>query len=439
MQFPFGGGGFPGFDIPFGQGSFPSDPTPASGDVDNTEFYEILQVDRSASDAEIKKQHRKLVLINHPDKGGDEEKFKQINRAYEVLKDPEKREAYDRYGERGVDMDQNGPTAHPFGAMFPDAFNGRRQRDQPKAPDAVHELELPLEDLYSGLTKKLEITRKTSCEPCKGSGSKSGRIPKCRDCNGSGVRMVVAQMGPGMVGHMQKACAACGQSGNLQDSQIPDACGDCKGKGLRTKKKLIEIFVDPGSQMGDKIMFRGEAGKSNKSEVSGDLIFVIKEIPHARFQRKKDHLIYACGISLLEALSSAPIIIKHIDGRSLKYSPVSFRPVRPGDIIKISEEGMPKKRERFERGDLFIKLDIVFPDKIEQNQIDVLKRILPSDHHSKMRAGSHGGESSAPECVEGQIVKYHDLERLVNENVDGSTNDADENIKGMHGVQCAQQ
>lgn len=179
-----------------------------SKDVDTTKLYETLEVGKNAEEKEIKKAYRKLSRVHHPDKGGDEHKFKEINAAYEILSDPEKRTAYDKYGLEGVSED-GGPASaggEDLFSMFFGGSGGRRsgKSGSRKGPALNHPLKVSLEDLYNGKTVKLAVNRKVIV----------GDVAECRKCDGRGVIMEVRQLGPGMIQQMQRACTDCGGQGN---------------------------------------------------------------------------------------------------------------------------------------------------------------------------------------------------------------------------------
>ncbi|KAJ6816905.1 dnaJ protein-like protein 2-like [Iris pallida] len=185
---------------------------------DSTRYYEILGVSKSASPDELKKAYRVAALKNHPDKGGDPEKFKELSQAYDVLNDPEKREIYDQYGEDGLKegMGAGGSGGHNPFDIFEQFFGGggfggggSRVRRQRKGEDVVQTLKVSLEELYNGTSKKLSLTRSALCSRCHGKGSKSGASGRCYGCQGSGMKVVTRQIAPGMVQRMQLVCPDC--------------------------------------------------------------------------------------------------------------------------------------------------------------------------------------------------------------------------------------
>lgn len=295
----FGGGGgfpFPGMDGPPGR---------PSKNADTTKFYKLLEVDKGASDAEIKKAYRKLAVKHHPDKGGDPEKFKEVTRAYEVLSDPDKRSKYDRFGEDGLDEGGGGDATDIFEAMFGGGGGGRRQSQRrQKTKDVVQPLKVTLEQLYNGHTKKMAITRKVI--------DKKKGVQECDECGGRGVKVEVIRMGP-MIQQMQSACHSCGG----------------QGKTFKTKqeREVLEVLVQKGSPDNNKVVFREMADEHPDAD-AGDVVFVLKQQEHADFKRRGADLFVERKISLVEALCGFQMELTHLDGRKLLIQ------TQPGEIVK---------------------------------------------------------------------------------------------------------
>lgn len=310
MFFSQGGFPFPGMEGMGGPGGPGGGGRPRK-DVDTTKFYKLLEVEKSASESEIKKAYRKLAVRHHPDKGGDPEKFKEITRAYEVLSDSDKRQKYDRFGEEGVDGDGGGgdPTD-----IFDAFFGGGRRgggggRTRKKTKDVVQPLKVTLEQLYNGSTKKMAITRQVI--------DKKKGVQTCDVCGGRGVKVEVVRMGP-MIQQMQSACPECGG----------------QGKSFKTKqeRELLEVHITKGAADGHKIPFREMADEHPDAD-TGDVIFVIKQQEHSQFKRKGADLYIERNISLVEALCGFEMEIAHLDGRKLLVK------TRPGEIVKPMMKG----------------------------------------------------------------------------------------------------
>mmetsp|Transcript_82483 Transcript_82483/g.197905 ORF Transcript_82483/g.197905 Transcript_82483/m.197905 type:complete len:515 (+) Transcript_82483:99-1643(+) len=301
-------GGFPGGD------GFPGMGGKGGGrgkNADTTKFYKLLEVEKNASEADIKKAYRKLAVKHHPDKGGDPEKFKEITRAYEVLSDSDKRSKYDRFGEEGLDNDGPGDASDIFEAFF--GGGGRRggggQRRRQKTKDVVQNLKVTLEQMYGGFTKKMAITRQVI--------DKKKGVQECRECDGRGVKVEVVRMGP-MIQQMQSQCHSCGG----------------QGKSFQTKqeREVLEVHIQKGSPDGHKVTFKEMADEHPDAD-AGDVVFVLKQQEHADFKRKGADLYIERKISLVEALCGFTMELTHLDGRKLMIK------TQPGEIVKPMSQG----------------------------------------------------------------------------------------------------
>ncbi|KAF5376576.1 hypothetical protein D9757_008254 [Collybiopsis confluens] len=354
--------------------------------VRETKFYDLLEVSPSASESELKKAYRKKALRLHPDKGGDPELFKEVTHAYEVLSDPEKRSIYDARGEAGLS------EAGGMGGMDPqDLFSqlfggggggfggggffggGGGSRGGPrKTKDLVHRVHVTLEDLYKGKTTKLALTRNVICSKCKGKGGKEGATKTCGTCNGRGVKITLRQMGP-MIQQIQSHCDECNGTGETIAAK--DRCTQCKGKKVLPEKKFLEVHIDKGMKGGQTIQFHGESDQSPGAD-TGDVVIVIEEKPHERFKRQENDLLIEVEIDLLKAVGGGEFTIKHLDDRALLVK------IEPGEVIKHGElkvirgQGMPSQRHH-EPGDMFVKMNVVFPDSIALEHIPYLEKALP--------------------------------------------------------------
>ena len=276
FSFGNGAGGFPGGMPHPGAGGGGGGGRGGRGppaEVDNNKFYELLGAAKDSNDADIKKAFRKAAMTHHPDKGGDPEKFKEISKAYEVLSDPEKKALYDEYGEEGLEGGGGGggPAGMDIfdlfgGGMFGGGGGGRdpRSRGKAKGEDVVFPLKVTLEDLYNGTSKKLRLTKNILCPQCGGKGGKGEGT--CRDCKGQGVRIVIRQLGPGMIQQMQTACAACKGTGSLIAEK--DRCKKCNGDKTIKEKKTLEVFITKGMRHNEKITFNGEADEAVSSSTT---------------------------------------------------------------------------------------------------------------------------------------------------------------------------
>ncbi|KAF9496065.1 DnaJ-domain-containing protein [Pleurotus eryngii] len=346
--------------------------------VKETKFYDLLEVPPNASEADLKKAYRKKALRLHPDKGGDPEVFKEVTHAYQVLSDAEKRSIYDARGEAGLSeqggmggMDPQDLFSQLFGGGFFGGGSGRSQGPR-KTKDLVHRVSVSLEDLYKGKTTKLSLTRNIICVKCKGKGGKEGAVRQCGVCGGRGIKITMRQMGP-MIQQIQSGCDECSGTGEVINQK--DRCGTCKGKKVLSDKKLLEVHIDKGMKGGETIQFRGESDQSPTAE-PGDVIIVIEEKPHERFTRKDNDLIIEVDIDLLTALAGGQFAIKHLDERALLVKIEPGEVVKHGDVKVIHGQGMPSRRHH-EPGDMFVKLNVKFPEHMDPGVIHLLEQALP--------------------------------------------------------------
>ncbi|CAI9105786.1 OLC1v1004799C1 [Oldenlandia corymbosa var. corymbosa] len=407
---------------------------------DNSKYYEILGVPKNASQDDLKKAYKKAAIKNHPDKGGDPEKFKELAQAYEVLSDPEKREIYDQYGEDGLKEGMGGGGMHDPFDIFQSFFGGgpfgggsSRGRRQRKGDDVVHPLKVSLEDLYSGTTKKLSLSRNKICSKCSGKGSKSGASMKCSGCQGTGMKVTIRQLGPGMIQQMQHPCNECKGTGETISDK--DRCPQCKGEKVVPEKKVLEVVVEKGMQNGQKITFPGEADEAPET-VTGDIVFVLQQKEHPKFKRKHDDLFVEHTLSLTEALCGFQFVLTHLDGRQLLIKSKPGEVIKPDQFKAIDDEGMPMYQRPFMRGKLYIHFTVEFPDSLSPEQVKSLEAVLPPRPQSQLT------DMELDECEE---TTMHDvnIEEEMRRRQAAAQQEAYDEDDDMHGgaqrVQCAQQ
>jgi len=274
------------------------------GPVNNSKYYEILGVEKTASQEQIRKAYRKLAVKNHPDKGGDPEVFKDIQKAHDVLSDENKRQLYDQGGEEAVEQgDQGGGPADIF-----DVLGGRRRGggrpSVKKGENMVHPLKVTLEQIMKGSARTLRLTRKVI--------DKQKGVEQCSGCGGRGAKIQTIRMGP-MIQQVQKTCDACGGNGMMYRQQ--------------KVQETLEVHIPKGAPDGHKINFSEKADEIPDGE-AGDVVFVLQEQPHPEYKRKGDDLFLERNISLSEALCGFKMELDSLDGRKLLIQS------RPGDVIK---------------------------------------------------------------------------------------------------------
>eukprot|EP00850_Spirogloea_muscicola_P011672 SM000073S21448 [mRNA] locus=s73:377351:379815:- [translate_table: standard] len=413
---------------------------------DNTRFYDVLGVPKNATTDDLKKAYRKAAIKNHPDKGGDPEKFKELSQAYEVLSDAEKREIYDQYGEDALKEGMgggggmhnpfdifesffgSGGGGHPFGGG-----GGSGRRRQRRGEDVVHALKVTLEDLYNGTSKKLSLSRNVICSKCKGKGSKTGASGRCAGCQGSGMKVSIRQLGPSMIQQMQHVCPECKGSGETISEK--DKCTACKGSKVVQEKKLLEVHVEKGMLNGQKITFPNEADEAPDT-VTGDIVFVLQQKEHPIFKRKADDLFVEHTLSLTEALCGFHFPLTHLDNRQLLIKTNPGEIIKPGQFKAINDEGMPQYQRPFMKGRLYIHFSVDFPESgsLSLEQTKLLESVLPARPSS-----SHLTEMELDECEE---TTLHDVnieeEMRRKQQAAQEAYEEDEETAGPR-VQCAQQ
>ncbi|KAK4106348.1 DnaJ-domain-containing protein [Parathielavia hyrcaniae] len=368
------------------------DGSSADEDID---LYALLGVDKSASPNDIKKAYRKLALQHHPDKVPEEirpeseAKFKAITQAYEILRDEEKRHLYDthgmaafdpsRGGAGGSEVDLNDFLSQMFGMNMGGMPGGGAGPRRPRrSPDEEQPYKVTLEELYKGKTVKFAAEKQVICGQCKGSGAKDKVKPnKCDRCSGRGVQDAFRQIGPGLVRREVIPCDHCQGSGMYYKEK--DRCKKCKGKRTVKETKALELYIPRGSLQGERIVLEGEADQM-PDMTPGDLIFHLVEEPHDQYTRIGHDLSADLHVTLAEALSGfSRVVLKHLDGRGLHIDHPRGKILRPGDVLKIPNEGMPLKRGDA-KGDLYLVVKVDFPEDgwlSNDSDYDALQKLLP--------------------------------------------------------------
>ncbi|EAS06522.3 DnaJ carboxy-terminal domain protein (macronuclear) [Tetrahymena thermophila SB210] len=367
--FPFFGGddGHEQYEMPGGR----------KKDTDTNKLYEVLGVPKEATQSEIKKAFMKAAKEHHPDKGGDAEKFKEYQAAYEVLGDAKKRELYDKYGMEGV---ENG------GAGGQDLFDilrggGRQQqRGAQKMRGAKVPVEITLEDAYLGKTVNLPVKRQRNCETCEGKGGSN--VTTCDTCKGRGVTMKVVRMGP-LTQSFQQECQNCNGEGKSISEK--DKCKTCKGKKVFKQDATVEVPIDKGAYQDQEIIMTGQADEA-PGYMAGDLHVIVQIKKHPVFTRQGADLFMEKKITLLEALTGFCFKITTLDKHELQIATPPGEIIQDGDKKVVKNQGMPFYGDSISHGNLIITFKVEFPKKgsITDAQLKVLSDILPGPKPKKV-------------------------------------------------------
>ena len=375
--------------------------------VRETKLYDVLGVDPTASPDEMKKAYRKLSLKFHPDKNPNAgEKFKEITAAYEILKEPKTREIYDKYGEKGLQEGglEEGGMSDILEQMLGIRRSGRGNGPR-KGEDQRVALKVTLEDLYNGKEVDYQHTKIVGCAQCKGNGSATGKSYTCTQCRGSGRMLQMRNMGM-MVAQVQVSCSKC--SGQGEFIPLKDRCPICQGNKTKAETKTLKVFINKGMKSGDVISFYDEASVRTPNEKPGDLKVILQQVEHRSFKRmgKSDDLFMEKKISLLQALAGVEFIVTTLDGRKVQVRNSQGEVIKPGATLCVKGEGMPKKGNFFERGNLYIKFDIEFPesDQIKPEQLQQLAKLLPKYTLAESVDKSKSVDNDVPEMVDDEVV-----------------------------------
>lgn len=403
----------------------------------DNKLYDILGVNRNANDSELKKAYRKLAMKYHPDKSNDtnrkenETKFKEISNAYDILKDKEKRDLYDKFGEEGLKGMSGGGgnpfdifenifgNSNPFGSSF--SFNSSRQQRKRRGKDRLEEISLDLEDLYNNVVKKIDIKQKIICLSCRGTGANSkDDIVICSNCNGQGKVMKIINIGPGMIQQTMATCEKCRGRGK----SIKKLCRECQGNRIVVKNKKISLPIENGLKDSSKITIPELANHDPDCEIQGDLIIKIKFREHQIFKRNNDNLIITKNILLSEALCGFEFIISHLDGRQILIKNDEI--IKPNQEYCIRDEGL-KVNETL-RGDLIVNFNVIFPDHLGSDRKKYINKILPIRKPENIN--SQNKEIKFIECLG---------EKINMEEVNLNEHNKDDRHNESEGIECAQQ
>ena len=372
------------------------------------DYYKVLGIDRNADASEIKRAYRHLAMKYHPDKNKDdkdaEEKFKEASEAYEVLSDTKKRSLYDQYGHAGVDpqfspggfqwsdfthatdfadifgdfFGENSFFTSIFGDTF-SRFSTRTQRTSAnRGEDLKISLSLSLEEIYTGITKKIKVSTKSGCEFCHGTGSADGRISTCPQCNGTGQVRHIRQSFFGQMSTIT-TCPTCQGKGTV----IKNKCPHCYGEGRVAKVKTVKIEIPAGVADGQYLRLRGQGNTGKQSGPPGDILVYIKEKKHYIFERDGKDLICKFPITISKAVLGGtvetPTLQKHI---KMKISPGT----QSGKIFRLRGQGLPDLNSS-RIGDLYIKIVVVIPSKLSSAERELYGKLEPFDERRNLKPG----------------------------------------------------
>ncbi|PID90025.1 MAG: molecular chaperone DnaJ [Bacteroidetes bacterium] len=355
------------------------------------DYYEILGVEKGASTDEIKKAYRKLALQYHPDKNpGDKEaeaKFKEAAEAYEVLGDADKRARYDRFGHEGMGAgggfhsggmsmeDIFSQFGDIFGGAFGGAFGGFGRGGGPSRPrgtDLRIHLSLTLEEMASGVTKKLKLKKDNTCSVCNGTGAaSSSAMTECTTCHGQGFVTRVANT---MLGRMQtrQPCSTCGGTGQM----IKEKCKACRGKGVEKSEETISVDIPAGVSDGMQLAMRGNGNAGPQGGEPGDLLIAIDQKAHDSFIREGNDLIYNLKIPFTTAALGGSVEIPTISGQArIKIASGT----QPGKLLRLRGKGMPMMNAR-QAGDLLVVVDVHVPTSLSSEEKKLLKSLDEQKH-----------------------------------------------------------
>jgi len=342
------------------------------------DYYEVLGVSRDASDSEIKKAFRKLAFECHPDHNRDsgaEERFKEVNEAYQVLGDPDKRAAYNRFGHAGTDgtfgRGFEGFDFGGFGDIFEAFFGGAASRTRrtgaQRGADLRYSMSIAFEEAVFGCVKEVEAVRTEKCSACNGTGSESGSKPeRCPECNGTGE---VRRAQRSLFGQFINVtpCSRCRGEGRI----ITRPCAHCKGQGKEKVSRKISIKVPPGVDEGTQIRLSGEGDAGSRGGSQGNLYVSLSVRKHKLFQRDNDTILYELPVNFAQAALGDEIEVPTLDGGFKLKIPAGCQ---NGRVFRIKDKGVPRLRGSG-RSDQLVRVQVVTPQSLDARQKKLFKEL----------------------------------------------------------------
>lgn len=354
------------------------------------DYYEVLEVAKTATVEEIKKAYRKKAIQYHPDKNpGDkeaEEKFKEAAEAYEVLSGPDKRSRYDQFGHQGVNggfgggfggggMSMEDIFSH-FGDIFGGSFGGfggfssggsRSRRRTNRGSDLRVKVKLTLKEIATGVEKKIKVKKYVSCKACNGTGAEKGTsYTTCSTCNGSGVVTRVQQT---ILGAMQSTttCPTCGGEGRI----ITKKCPECNGEGVRLEEEVITLNIPAGVADGMQLSMSGKGNAARHGGVNGDLLILIEEEPHPELLRDENDLIYNLLLNFSTAALGGTVEVPTIDGKAKVKIDAG---TQPGKVLRLRGKGLPSVN-RYGVGDLLVNVSVYVPESLNTEEKRTIEKL----------------------------------------------------------------
>ena len=361
--------------------------------AEKRDYYEVLGVEKTATDEEIKKAYRRLAKKYHPDANPDnkkeaEAKFKEINEAYETLSDKQKRSMYDQFGANGpqgfgggagngyysystsgfdgFDIDLDDIVSSIFGGGR--RRNSRAQNGPSKGADLRHDIEITFEESYLGVRKQINISREDVCDVCHGSGAKPGsKVDTCSVCNGTGQ---IRQVQTTLFGQMQtsRTCTNCGGTGKV----IREVCEKCRGKGRIKKQSRITVSIPAGIDDGQTVVLRGEGAPGQNGGPKGDLYIVVHIKHHPIYIRKDDHILCEIPVTVTQATLGAELEIPMVDGTKEKFKIPEG--TQTGTKFRIKQKGFSSINRNY-RGDFIFTVIVQTPKRLSKEQRDLFEKL----------------------------------------------------------------
>lgn len=364
--------------------------------ADKRDYYEVLGVSKGASDDELKKAFRKEAKKYHPDlHPGDKEaeaKFKEINEAYEVLSNPEKRQRYDQFGHAGVDSNYGAGSGYggsgfgDFGDIFSDIFgggfgfggSGGRRNGPRRGNDVRQVVTISFEEAAFGCKKKINITKQEDCPTCKGTGAKPGTSAEtCSHCHGTGQIQTQQRT---ILGYMTNVttCPHCQGSGKI----IKEPCRDCRGTGKVRKTRTVEIDIPAGIDDGQTMQLSGQGEAGERGGPSGDLLITVRVRPHQMFERSGNDVYLTMPVTFVQAALGATLTVPTLDGVVEYDIPEG---TQSGTRFRLRGKGIPFIRGK-NRGDQYVTVEVEVPKNLSQRQKEILREFDEEKNYKKKKS-----------------------------------------------------